>query len=145
MKYIFIISVFLLSLSSTVMAEQKITNPAAGTPERKAILDGMRSAVESQLQSELVFVVNDIRATSLWAFVNAKPQRKDGKPIDGKKIFGDAWQHMDGLTTTAILKKDGGKWTLVQHVIGATDIWWAEYCEDKNKKIPKDILGVCPD
>jgi hypothetical protein len=35
---------------------------------------------------------------------------------------------MDGLTTTAILKFQNGRWNLIDHAIGATDAW---YCGSK--------------
>ena len=33
---------------------------------------------------------------------------------------------MDGLRVDAVLRKRGGRWLVVEHAIGATDVW---YCD----------------
>lgn len=130
---------------SAVQAQDRLISPAQGTPERKAILDGVRGVVEQKLKGEVVFSVNDIRAYKNWAFVMADPQRKDGKKFDIVKLFGkETSQQMDGLKVTAILQRKGAEWVLVEHMIGATDVWWSSYCDDKSRKIPKEVLGACP-
>lgn len=141
-----VVSIFVsLSCLASVHAQDRLVSPGQGTPERKAILDGVRPVVEQKLKGEVVFVVNDIRAYRNWAFVMADPQRKDGKKFDIVKLFGkEASQHMDGLKLTAVLQKKGADWVLVEHMIGATDVWWSSYCDDKARKVPKEVLGVCP-
>jgi len=130
---------------TAVHAQDRLISPGQGTPERKAILDGVRGVVEQKLKGEVVFAVNDIRAYKNWAFVMADPQRKDGKKFDIVKLFGkETSQQMDGLKVSAVLQRKGTEWVLVQHMIGATDVWWSEYCDDKARKIPKEVLGVCP-
>ncbi len=32
---------------------------------------------------------------------------------------------------------------LVDHAVGATDVWHAGYCDHKVHKVPKELLGVC--
>ena len=65
-------------IANMAIAQDKVTSPAQGTPERKAILDTLRPTLEAELKAELVFVVSDIRASADWAFVMAQPQRKEG-------------------------------------------------------------------
>ena len=133
------------SLALAAQAQDKLISPGQGTPERKAILDGVRPVVEQKLKGEVVFAVNDIRAYKNWAFVMADPQRKDGKRFDIVKLFGkETSQMMDGLKVTAVLQRRGADWVLVEHMIGATDVWWTSYCDDKTRKVPKEVLGVCP-
>ena len=100
--------------------------PPPGSHLRKAVLDGLRPAVEKQLGPGVEFNVAQIRVQGDWAFVVADPQRKGGKPIDGWRIFGEQFGNMDGLRIDAVLRKRGGRWTVVDHAIGATDVW---YCE----------------
>jgi hypothetical protein len=77
--------------------------------------------------------------------VNANPQRKDGRKFDVVKLFGkNESMQMDGLTVTALLQRRGGNWVLVEHMIGATDVWWEKYCHEKPRRIPAEVLGVCP-
>ena len=136
------LTVFVLLINMAI-AQDKVTSPGQGTPERKAILDALRPTLEAELKAELVFVVSDIRASAEWAFVMAQPQRKDGKKLDGKKIYGEHFEHMDGLTLTAVLRKKSNQWRLLAHQVGSTDVWWAEYCEQKSAVV-RQVMGVCP-
>ena len=100
--------------------------PAAGSELRKSVLNGLRPAVERQLGANVEFKVALIRVQGDWAFVIVDPQRKGGKPIDGWRIFGEHFGNMDGLRVDAVLRQRGRRWVVVDHAIGATDVW---YCE----------------
>lgn len=93
--------------------------------ERRAILDALRPAVERRLGGPVEFVVRRIDARDGWALVIAEPQRPGGGAIDPRRFFpADALEFMDGLTASAILRRLGGRWRLVEHQIGATDVWY---------------------
>ena len=111
---------FLLSL---VAMASSFAIPPPGSELRKAILDALRPAVEQRLGPSVEFKVTLIRVQRDWAFVIADPQRKGGKPIDGRRIFGENFENMDGLRVDAVLRKRAGRWTVVDHAIGATDVW----------------------
>ena len=98
--------------------------PAAGSAQRRAIIDALRPAIEHRIGPNVEFVVSQIRVANGWAFIMANPQRRGGRPIDGRPYF-ENFEEMDGLTVTAILRFQRG-WTLVDHAIGATDAW---YCD----------------
>lgn len=94
--------------------------------ERKAVLDALRPAIESKLGPNVEFVVTLLRVENGWAFLIADPQRKGGRPIDGWRVFGEHFGNMDGLRTEAVLRRQRGRWQVVDHGIGATDVW---YCD----------------
>ena len=96
--------------------------PAPGSAQRRAILDALRPAIERRLGPDVEFVVRDMRVANGWAFVTADPQRRGGRPIDGRRYFRE-FDEMDGLTVTALLRF-GTRWTLVDHAVGATDAWY---------------------
>jgi hypothetical protein len=50
---------------------------------------------------------------------------------------------MDGFTLTAVLRKKSNQWTVLEYQIGATDVWWQSYCEQKSALV-KQVMGVCP-
>jgi hypothetical protein len=100
--------------------------PPPGSNNRKAILQGLRPVIEQRLGPKVEFQVTLIRVQGDWAFVVADPQRPGGNPIDGRKIFGDHFGNMDGLRVDAILRKRSSHWVVVDHAIGATDVW---YCD----------------
>jgi hypothetical protein len=103
--------------------------------ERKEVLDALRPAVEKKLGPDVEFVVALLRVEDDWAFVIADPQSKGGKAIDGWKIFGDDFGNMDGLRVDAVLKRERGRWRVVDHAIGATDVW---YCDVGPKRLKRD-------
>jgi hypothetical protein len=94
--------------------------------QRRAILDALRPPIERRLQGPVEFVVRRIGMRDGWALVIADPQRPGGGRIDGRRIFGEDFENMDGLTVNGILRFSGGRWRLVDHAIGPTDVW---YCD----------------
>ena len=102
--------------------------------ERKAVLDALRPKVEAKLGPNVEFVVQVLRVENGWAFVMADPRRKGGNPIDGNRIFGENFSNMDGLRVDAVLRKRGGRWTVADWGIGATDVW---YCDVGPKSLKR--------
>ena len=114
------------ALSAVLLIAGSFTVPPPGSGLRTAVLDGLRPSVEKRLGPNVEFKVALIRVQRDWAFVVADPQRKGGKPIDGWRIYGEHFGNMDGLRVDAILRKQRGRWVVVDHAIGATDVW---YCD----------------
>lgn len=98
--------------------------PSQGSAQRRAILDALRPPVERRLGGPVEFVVRQIRVRDGWALVIADPQRPGGGQIDGRRYFGDDWEFMDGLSVNGILRFSGGRWRLIDHAIGPTDVWY---------------------
>jgi hypothetical protein len=114
-----------LALAIAAPAEP-FSTPPPGSELRKAVLDGLRPAVEKRLGPGIEFKVALIRVQHGWAFVIADPQRRGGRPIDGYRIFGEHFSNMDGLRVDAMLRLHRGRWVVADHAIGATDVW---YCD----------------
>ena len=102
------------------------TVPPPGSELRRTVFNALRPPIERRLGPNVEFKVALIRVQGDWAFVIADPQRKGGKPIDGWRIFGEHFGNMDGLRIEAVLRKKGRRWVVVDHGIGATDVW---YCD----------------
>ena len=118
-----------------MLAAAEFIVPPAGSDLRKAVLDAMRPAVERQLGPGVEFKVTLIRVDGDWAFVIADPQRRGGKPIDGRRIFGEHFGNMDGLRVEAVLRRQRGRWVVADHGIGATDVW---YCDVGPRSLKAD-------
>jgi len=116
----------LLAALALAGAAQSYVVPPPGSDARKLVLGALRPAVEKRLGPDVEFRVTLIRLQHDWAFVVADPQHRGGTPIDGERIFGEDFGNMDGLRVDAILRKRGGRWRVVDHAIGATDVW---YCD----------------
>ncbi|WP_166040886.1 hypothetical protein [Sphingosinicella sp. YJ22] len=109
---------------ATAQRNVNAVSPALpNSAQRRAILAALRPAVESRLGPNVEFMVGDIRVRRGWAIVHADPRRRGGGRIDGRRIFPN-YDEMDGLTVTAILRYQNGRWGLVDHAIGATDAWY---------------------
>lgn len=94
--------------------------PRAGSAQRAAIMDAMRPAVEREIGHSVEFVVDTAEVRDGWALVLAQPQRPGGGAIDDSNLT----EERDGNTVSAILRFQNGGWSLVDHAIGATDVWY---------------------
>lgn len=119
---------------------QKATTPAAGSKERKALMDALRVPFEKQLGKPVIFVVTWLKVSGNFAMWEGEPKRTGGKPIDWSKtkFKEDYEQGLVDQISMALLKKTGGKWKVVEYAIGPTD-YPVEYWQEKHKA-PKTII-----
>jgi hypothetical protein len=114
--------------------------PEKGSVERKAIADALRAPVEKRLKQPVIFKIDHLKVQNNWAFLNGRPQQSDGSAIDyTNTVYKDAVDSGafdDGIV--ALLRKVKDKWTVVQYVIGATDVPYVEW--DKKYRAPKAIF-----
>ncbi|HET9786538.1 MAG TPA: hypothetical protein VFP47_05370 [Pyrinomonadaceae bacterium] len=114
--------------------------PEKGSAERKAILDALRVPVEKQLKQPVVFKIDHLKVQNHWAFLTGRPQNSDGSAIDYTNTVYqeavDSGAFDDGIV--ALLRRTGVKWTVVQYVIGATDVPYENW--DKKYRAPKGIF-----
>lgn len=108
--------------------------PDPGTPQRRAIMDAARPAIETVLRSPVEFVVERVAVQDGWALLIADPQKPGGGAIDGSHLGPE--EERDGLTVNAILRFQNGRWNLVDHAIGPTDVWYCGY-----EGPPRSLLG----
>ena len=107
---------------------------AAGSAQRRAILGALRPAIVRDLRSPVEFVVQRIGVEDGWALVVADPQRPGGGAIDARHL--PYFEDRDGLTVYALLRFARGRWTLHDHVVGPTDVW---YCGVQGP--PRSLTG----
>lgn len=112
---------------------QIVEHPAKGSAERAAILDTSRPVVEGKLKQKIVFVINSINVQGSWVFVDGRLQTPDGKVPNWKNTpYAQSAKYgaqSDGIS--ALLKRSGGRWRIVTHAIGCTDVcyvdWWKRF------------------
>ena len=63
------------------IARKDVTTPPAGSPERKAIMDGLRPTFEKVFGKPVEFKVETLRVAAGFAWVAVHPQRPNGAPI----------------------------------------------------------------
>lgn len=107
--------------------------PARGTPERSAIMDAVRPSVRRALGQRVQFVVQTLSVCGSWAFLEAEPQKRNGRPIDWSlSSYADAVaDDVCGQLVHALLVKRSGQWHVVTQSICATDVvyatWWRDH------------------
>ena len=114
--------------------------PQKGSTLRSSILNSLRTPVEKQLKQRIIFRVSDIRVVGDWAFVGGEPLSPSGKmPNYNGTIYKDDVE--DGFfdnNVFGLLKKKNGKWTVVTHLIGCTDVCYLGWADQY--KLPKELF-----
>jgi hypothetical protein len=136
----FVIPLLTVFIMATGVFAQTAYTPEKGSTERKAILDGLRVPVEKELKQKVIFVVDHLKVQGNWAFVSGTPQGADG---ERPNYTGTQYQEaidadMFDNNYFALLKKTGGKWRVVTHAIGCTDVCYVTWWQDH--KAPKTIF-----
>lgn len=132
--------VFILAALSISTIAQKVYTPEKGTPERTAILNALRVPVEKELKQKIVFNIENFKSNGTWAFLSGDPQSlSGGRPnYQGTEYQEAIDADMFDNNFFALLKKTGGKWKVVTHAIGCTDVCYATWWKDH--KAPKAIF-----
>ena len=88
----------------------------------------------------VVFVVSVLRVSGNWAFVQATPKRPGGVDIDWKrtKFREDFEKDFMSDIVMGLLKYDGAKWSLVEYVIGPTDVFWETWLQ--KYRLPRQLF-----
>jgi hypothetical protein len=126
----------------TVAAFAQVTTPKMGSADRTAMMNALRVPIEKAVKQKVQFKVNYLKMSNGWAFMKGIPQQKGGKPINYRKTpFQediDAGAFDDWVC--ALFHKKNGKWVLVTHVLGATDVPYVTWPDDYHA--PRGIFDM---
>ena len=119
---------------------QSARTPAAGTPERKAIMEALRVPAEKDLKQKVIFNVDILRVAGDWAYARVSPTRPDGGEIDFSKTKYQEQIEFGAFEPQgeALLRRDGDEWEVLEWVFGANDVPSAGW-PDKYQ-MPKSLL-----
>lgn len=122
-------AVMLLAAISSAVPAQPISSPPRGTSLRAVILNALRPTIERETGGPVQFVVGTINVMGDWAYVDAKPQRPDGLPIDWRMTRHRQAFEADAFSgiVLALLKQKAGKWEVAGYFVGPTDVAWYEW------------------
>ena len=128
-----LIALSCLAATATDSFAQRAYTPAAGTPERKAIMDVLRVPVQADLQQKVIFRVQHLRIVGQWALARVVPLRPDGGEINYSKTrYREDMEEgaFDG-EGEALLRRAGDGWRLLEWRFGASDtevpMWLEKY------------------
>jgi len=122
----------LAALPGMAVAKSCPYTPAAGSAERKAIMDSMRTPVMKALGQRVVFVVKQLKVCGNWAFLEAEPQQPDSRPVDwtiGTYADAVADDTCGGYVHALLVRKDG-RWRVRTLVICATDVPYVGWADE---------------
>ena len=130
----------------TVGLAQAQFSPETGSAERKAIVDGLRVVVQSELKKPVMFGDVRIKVKGGWAVVEtATPLKPDLTPFDYRgsvssyaKCINRGGDDCGDPQYSAILRKTGSKWKVVKSGSGATDVWIGYACS-KIRGCPREL------
>ena len=125
-------ALLLLSLIAMNANAQSVQTLAAGSPERKALLDAARVPLEQRLRQPVLFVVDQLSQSGDWAFLQAHMQGVGGRPIDfaGTEFAEAAANGGMSRVYAALLERKAGHWTVKTEAIGPTDMAWTRWAQD---------------
>ncbi len=133
--------ILLCSLLASVGAlAQSPHTPAAGSNERKAIMDALRVPAKKDIGLDVIFKVDHLRVAGKWAFARVSPINPDSSEINFKKTKYREQVELGAFDPQgeALLRLEGGDWKVLEWRFGATDVEsvvWAE-----RYKFPESIL-----
>lgn len=128
----------LLGVPGSLAAETRTL--AAGSSERKAVMDALRGPARQDLNQPVIFKVGQLKVAGDWAFARVVPLQPNGKPIDYSKTkYREvAEQGVFDAEGEALLKRTNGGWSVVEWRFGATDtevdLWREKY------QLPKGLF-----
>lgn len=134
-----------LAAPAAAQAEAKPRDLPVGDPLRRVVLDALRPSIVADLGQPVVFVIQTLKTQGDWAYVVARPQRPDGREIDFRQTrhrerIDDGL--FDGPVLYALMQRRDQRWTVVDFVIGPTDVHWAGWPEEFGA--PRELLGMNP-
>jgi hypothetical protein len=134
-----LLAVLLLGFAREAGAQRPHT-PPRGSPERQALMDALRGTVRRELGKPAIFEVRELRVLGDWAFADVTPLEPDGSPFDFRGTpMEEAWREGfvdDGMY--ALLRRRDGRWRVVRHAIGPTDVAWMGW-EDE-LRVPRALF-----
>lgn len=124
---------WLIALPPAALLAQEVRTPAAGSPERKALMNVLRVLCEKDLGQKVIFRVHHLKLADGWAFARVVPVQANGRDIDYSRTryAGDLAEVAFGGTGEALLRRNGAGWSLVEWRFGASDtevdLWLEKY------------------
>jgi hypothetical protein len=121
-------------------AARPIISPPKGSPLRAEVLNALRPTIAKETGGPVIFVVHALNVMGEWAYAEGEPLRPNGQAVDWRKTkFREAFaaDMFSGLVL-ALLRRQGGSWTVAEYVVGPTDVAWIEWA--KKYKLPNDLF-----
>lgn len=89
-------------------------------------MNAARGPVSFDIGEQVIFVVQELRSNGVWAYLEAVPHQPDGRPLDWNRTKLAAQWRADMMSDIimVLLHKTNGRWQVVDHIVGPTDVYW---------------------
>lgn len=115
----------------------------APDPERDAMAAALATAAATDIGRPVKFVVTTKRTNGDWGWLVAQPWTPEGTQIDWSETsYAERAQAgaLDGAGTTyALLRRRGGRWTVVEFAVGPTGADYVEW--PQRHGAPASLIG----
>lgn len=109
-------------------------------PAQMAIIDVARAEAERRMRRKLLLKVASLRQKNGWAFLFSTMIDENGDPLDlkGTGLEDAARAGVASRAFCALLKRDAGRWRIVETCLGVTDVAWTGW--DRKYGAPSAIF-----
>jgi hypothetical protein len=126
----------------TAQSASPIPAEVVDAAKRDAIVTASLAPAEKELGAKVRLGVQSVASDGEWAFVLADLQEPGGAPFDYSKspLAEQAKQGLVSHRYAALLRQQGGKWTVVAERVGPTDPAWLGWSDKYGA--PKDLFAT---
>lgn len=121
---------------------QRVTDVTRSDPDRRALMDAIRPALEEDTRGPVEFGVRELRRMGDWAFGVLSPQRPGGTAIRWQDTrFAAAMRAgaFDGGTTYVLWQRQPVGWKVIESAVGPTDVVWIEW--QQRHRLPEALFS----
>jgi hypothetical protein len=129
----FLIAGLMMAVAFGGVRAQDITNGTAATsPAHRSVLNAARAKAQQQLGKRVRFDIKQFQVIGDWAFLHAGMLDPNGQPISyaGTRFEDADRRGQKSSNYDALLKHEGGRWTVRVDSVGATDVPWTGWSHD---------------
>jgi len=119
MRYLCIILIFMAVQSNGQSLKNFQKKNDSNAKERTDMLDLLRNDIKNHIEQDVVFVVDHFLVYGNYAWLEAKVQRKDGKPV----VLKEEW--LECCHVEALFKRVNSSWVLKLHGAFSSDVWYS--------------------
>lgn len=112
------------------VTQAAVRNVPVGDSQRSVLLDTLRPAIQARVGQPVQFMVDTLRIQGDWAFYAGSIQQPNGRLIDfSRTSYAEQLSEgmFDGPGTYALLQRVGGRWRLVDFIVGPTDVYYLNW------------------
>lgn len=105
-------------------------------------MDAIREPAEKELKQKVIFNVDRLRVAGNWAYAKVLPTGPKGDPVDYSKTKFQKLIDLgafDPQGEALLLREDNGDWTVIEWVLGSTDVPSAGW-PSKHSTLPESLF-----